>query len=347
VIATRDATVMTRRLPLLLTQGDPAGIGPELAFTLWSERERLGLPPFAMIGSAHALGRSAAMMGFGSPIARIAAPEEAEDCFRSGLPVIDHGLDAEAEPGQPQPATAAGTIRAIEMAVRLTQMGKAAGIVTNPIAKSVLYAAGFVHPGHTEFLAALAGEPGQAAPRPVMMIWSEQLAVVPVTIHVPISAVPGLISTALIVETGVIVARELKARFGIATPRLAVAGLNPHAGEGGAMGREDDAIIAPAVAALGALGIEARGPLPADTMFHARARASYDAALTMYHDQGLIPAKTLAFDDGVNVTLGLPFVRTSPDHGTAFDIAGRGIARPDSLLAALRLARRLGDGAAP
>jgi 4-hydroxythreonine-4-phosphate dehydrogenase len=338
---------MMHRLPLLLTQGDPAGIGPELAIALWIERERLGLPPFALIGSARALGRRAAMLGHGAPIASISTPEEATACFGSALPVLDHGLDADADPGRPEPATAAGTIRAIELAVGLTRMGKAAGVVTNPIAKSVLYAAGFAHPGHTEFLAALAREEGQAAPRPVMMIWSEHLAVVPVTIHVPLSTVPGLLTTELIVETGVIVARELESRFGIKDPRLAIAGLNPHAGEGGTMGQEDRAVIVPAVAALGALGIDARGPLPADTMFHARARAGYDAALTMYHDQGLIPAKTLAFDEGVNVTLGLPFIRTSPDHGTAFDIAGRGIARPDSLLAALRLARRLGDGAAP
>jgi 4-hydroxythreonine-4-phosphate dehydrogenase len=205
----------------------------------------------------------------------------------------------------------------------------------------VLYGAGFRFPGHTEFLAHLAAEAGVAAPHPVMMIWSEMLAVVPVTIHIPLADVPRRLTTPLIVETGVIVDRDLRARFGLARPRLAIAGLNPHAGENGTIGTEDDTIVRPAVAALRAQGIDARGPLPADTMFHARARAGYDVALTTYHDQGLIPAKTLAFDEGVNVTLGLPFLRTSPDHGTAFDIAGQGVARPDSLLAALTLARRL------
>ncbi len=219
-----------------------------------------------------------------------------------------------------------------------TRAGRARAIVTNPIAKSVLKEAGFAHPGHTEFLAALSGTP---TPRPVMLIWSEMLAVAPVTIHIPIAEVPRALTPELIVETGRIVDRDLRQRFGLPKPRLAIAGLNPHASEGGHIGREDLDIVAPAIEALRREGIDARGPLPADTMFHPRARAAYDVALTMYHDQGLIPAKTLAFDEGVNVTLGLPFVRTSPDHGTAFDIAGRGIARPDSLLAAIRLADRL------
>jgi 4-hydroxythreonine-4-phosphate dehydrogenase len=174
-----------------------------------------------------------------------------------------------------------------------------------------------------------------------MMIWSETLAVVPVTIHIPLRDVPGALTADLIVETGRIVARDLSARFGIASPRLALAGLNPHAGESGSLGSEDRDIVEPAIARLRAEGIDARGPYPADTMFHDRAREGYDVALAMYHDQALIPIKTLAFDDGVNVTLGLPFVRTSPDHGTAFDIAGKGVARPDSLIAALKLASRL------
>jgi 4-hydroxythreonine-4-phosphate dehydrogenase len=223
-----------------------------------------------------------------------------------------------AEGGRPNSATAPRTIESIERAVRLTQAGEALGVVTCPIAKHILYDAGFPHPGHTEFLAALAASGDGPAPHPVMMLWSEQLAIVPVTVHIP-----------------------LRERFGLQRPRLALAGLNPHAGEAGTMGLEDRDIIAPALRRLQADGIEVSGPWPADTMFHARARTGYDAAIAMYHDQALIPIKTIAFDDAVNVTLGLPFIRTSPDHGTAFDIAGRGIARPNSLIAAIRLAARL------
>jgi 4-hydroxythreonine-4-phosphate dehydrogenase len=221
--------------------------------------------------------------------------------------------------------------------------------VTNPVAKAVLYRTGFAEPGHTEFLARLAQEATGRAAHPVMMLWSPELAVVPVTIHLPVREVPQRLTIELIAETGRIVAHDLRARFGIARPRLALAGLNPHAGEEGALGAEDAAVVAPAVERLRREGIDARGPLPADTMFHAAARRSYDAALAMYHDQALIPIKTLAFDHAVNVTLGLPFVRTSPDHGTAFDIAGTGRADPASLVAALRLAARLvaADAMAP
>jgi 4-hydroxythreonine-4-phosphate dehydrogenase len=235
------------------------------------------------------------------------------------------------------------TIAAIARAVALVSSGQARALVTNPIAKHVLYSAGFAFPGHTEYLAALAAgdAPSPAPIRAVMMLWCDTLAVVPVTIHIPLKDVADRLTMTEIVETGRIVALELKARFGIAAPRLAIAGLNPHAGENGTIGLEDQAVVSPAIAVLRAEGIDAFGPLPADTMFHARARAGYDAALCMYHDQALIPIKTLAFDEGVNVTLGLPFVRTSPDHGTAFDIAGRGIARPDSLIAALKLADRM------
>lgn len=339
----------TRAAPLLLTQGDPAGIGPELTLIAWLAREALALPPFAMIGSTAAMRALAARLGLAVPISTFADEAEAAAMFGHALPIIDHGRAADALPGQPNTSMAAGVIAAIEMAVERVRLGRARAVVTNPIAKSVLQEAGFAHPGHTEFLAALSAPAGKPAPLPVMMIWSPLLAVVPVTIHVPLADVPRLLTRELIVATARITDQALRAQFGIAAPRLALAGLNPHAGEDGRMGREDIEIIAPAVAELRAGGIDARGPLPADTMFHARARAGYDAALTMYHDQGLIPAKTLAFDDGVNVTLGLPFVRTSPDHGTAFDIAGRGVARPDSLIAALRLADRLSSqhGAAP
>jgi 4-hydroxythreonine-4-phosphate dehydrogenase len=219
--------------------------------------------------------------------------------------------------------------------------GAASALVTNPIAKNVLYRSGFPEPGHTEYLARLAAEATGVARRPVMMLWSPELAVVPVTIHLPLAQVPGALDADLIVEVGRITADDLARRFGVARPRLAVAGLNPHAGEDGAMGTEDSAIVRPAVERLIAAGIATRGPLPADSMFHPAARASYDAALCMYHDQALIPIKTLAFDHAVNVTLGLPFVRTSPDHGTAFDIAGTGRADPASLIAAIRLAARL------
>jgi 4-hydroxythreonine-4-phosphate dehydrogenase len=244
-------------------------------------------------------------------------------------------------PGRPDPASAAGIVESIERAVADCLSGRASAVVTNPIAKKPLYEAGFRFPGHTEFLGHLAERATGKPCLPVMMLAGPTLRTVPVTIHVPLAEVPGLLTTALIVSTARVVAADLASRFGIARPRLAVAGLNPHAGEDGGMGSEDIRVIGPAVAALRAEGIEAFGPLPADTMFHREARAGYDAAICMYHDQALIPVKTLAFDETVNVTLGLPFVRTSPDHGTAFDIAGRGAARPDSLIAALRLAATL------
>lgn len=329
-----------RQRPLALTQGDPAGIGPELALAAWRQREERALPPFAYLGNAAVLARLAEELGLAVPLRNVGW-SEAEACFATALPVIELENASPAQPGVPDPVNAAGVIEAIERGVAAVESGQAAAVVTNPIAKSVLYAAGFAHPGHTEFLAELAGRGRERTPRPVMMIWSEELAVIPVTIHIPLAAVPVQLTTDLIVETGQIAAADLQRRFGVARPRLALAGLNPHAGEGGALGKEDAAIVAPAVERLRALGLEASGPYPADTMFHARARAGYDVALGMYHDQALIPIKTIAFDDGVNVTLGLPFIRTSPDHGTAFDIAGKGIARPDSLCAALRLAARM------
>ena len=325
---------------LALTQGDPAGIGPELALAAWRQREERAIPPFACLGDISVLSGLADRLGLPLPL-RSVGWDEAEACFATALPVIELEHRSQARAGLPDPANAAGVIEAIERGVEAVETGKAAALVTNPIAKSVLYAAGFQHPGHTEFLAELAGRGREATPRPVMMIWSEDLAVIPVTIHIPLEAVPGQLTTALIVETGRIAAADLKRRFGVARPRLALCGLNPHAGEGGALGKEDGAIVAPAVDQLRALGIDASGPYPADTLFHARARAGYDVALGMYHDQALIPIKTIAFDEGVNVTLGLPFIRTSPDHGTAFDIAGKGISRPDSLCAALRLAARM------
>jgi len=330
--------------PLALTQGDPAGVGPELTLRAWLERRERALPAFAWIGDTDHLSAIAGSLGWTVPL-RTCGWNEACAVFADALPVIplEAGSGA-AIPGKPDPATAAGTIKSIDRAVEAVRSRLAAAVVTNPIAKSVLYGAGFKHPGHTEYLAHLAAQ-GGVEPRPVMMLWSEELAVVPVTIHEPLRRVPDLLTTELIVETGRIVAAGLRSRFGIAQPRLAISGLNPHAGENGTMGHEDATIVAPAIAQMQAEGIDARGPYPADTMFHARARAGYDAALAMYHDQALIPIKTIAFDEGVNVTLGLPFIRTSPDHGTAFDIAGQGIARPDSLCAALKLAARMAEHA--
>jgi 4-hydroxythreonine-4-phosphate dehydrogenase len=323
--------------PLAMTMGDPAGIGPELALAAW--RDRAPGAPFVVFGSPGALAAAAKRVGFAAPIIET-DPAGARAAFSTGLPVVPLSNKVADAPGRPSPANAAATIESIERAVEAVRQGQARAVVTNPIAKAVLYDAGFKHPGHTEYLGALAEAWGAPA-FPVMMIWSETLAVVPVTIHIPLADAPKALTADLIVRTARIVNRDLAARFGVNRPRLAVAGLNPHAGEGGAMGREEITIIRPAIEALKAEGIDVVGPLPADTMFHPRARARYDAALTMYHDQGLIPVKTLAFDEGVNVTLGLPFVRTSPDHGTAFDIAGKGLANPASLIAALKLADRL------
>jgi 4-hydroxythreonine-4-phosphate dehydrogenase len=330
-----------RRGPLLLlTQGDPAGIGPEITLKAWMERFEVGMAPFAVLTDPAHLTRIAQSFGWTVPI-EVVDIADAPATFERALPVIPLTHAVMAEPGKPDPSNAASVIESIEMAVRLVSEGRADALVTNPISKHVLYEAGFSHPGHTEFLATLSQNIDGKPAHPVMMLWSEELAVVPVTVHIPLSDVPKALTTDLIVLTGRIVARELREKFGIDQPRLAIAGLNPHAGESGAMGTEDEAVIAPAVAMLRAEGVNAIGPLPADTMFHGRARKRYDAALAMYHDQALIPIKTLAFDHAVNLTLGLPFVRTSPDHGTAFDIAGKGVASPDSLIAAMNLAARL------
>ena len=325
--------------PLALTLGEPAGIGPEIALASWLKRRAAALPPFYILGDAAALARRAKRVGLDVPLAEVDTAQ-AVAAFDRALPVVDIGVRATAEPGKPDASSAPSAITAITRAVADVAAGRAGAVVTNPIAKSVLYAAGFKHPGHTEFLAELAAS-GGAAPHPVMMLWSETLAVVPVTIHLSLRAAITALTTELIVKTCQITAADLRMRFGIARPRLALTGLNPHAGEDGSLGTEDQTIIAPAVAALRAAGLDVRGPLPADTMFHAAARKTYDCAVCMYHDQALIPLKTLAFDDGVNVTLGLPFVRTSPDHGTAFDIAGTGRANPSSLIAALKLAARM------
>jgi 4-hydroxythreonine-4-phosphate dehydrogenase len=327
-------------LPLALTLGEPAGIGPDLTLGIWRRRIDLDLPAFYLIGNVDFLKDRARALGLDIPLSAV-TPAEAGAAFERALPVVPLDLAVTAAPGKPDASSAPAAIASIRRAVADVLAGHAAGIVTNPIAKNVLYRAGFAEPGHTEFLGRLAAEATGQAVQPVMMLWSSDLAVVPVTIHLPLREVVAALSTDLIVETGRIVARDLTARFGVMRPRIAIAGLNPHAGEAGALGEEDATIVAPAVAQLKAEGIDVLGPLPADTMFHERARATYDVALCMYHDQALIPIKTLAFDHAVNVTLGLPFVRTSPDHGTAFDIAGTGKADPSSLVAALTLAARL------
>jgi 4-hydroxythreonine-4-phosphate dehydrogenase len=325
--------------PLALTLGEPAGIGPDITIKAWLLRNELKLPPFYLLGDRNLLGNRAMALGLDVKLADARA-EDALDVFADALPVVATGQAATARPGQPDNTSADAAMASIRQAVRDVIAGRASAVVTNPIAKSVLYRAGFRHPGHTEFLAELAGTGGHT-PQPVMMLWSPALVVVPVTIHVALRDAIAQLSSELIVTTVRIVAAALKARFGIAHPRLAVSGLNPHAGEEGSLGIEDQTIVAPAVEILRSEGIEIRGPLPADTMFHVAARKTYDCAICMYHDQALIPVKTLAFEDAVNVTLGLPFVRTSPDHGTAFDIAGTGRADPSSLIAALRLAARM------
>jgi 4-hydroxythreonine-4-phosphate dehydrogenase len=331
-------------LPLALTLGEPAGIGPDITFAAWRRRAELGLPPFYLLADPAFVARRAERIARDTPVA-VVKPEAATAAFATALPIVDIAVPVSAEPGRPDQSSAPAALAAIRRAVADVLAGAAAAIVTNPVAKNVLYRSGFPEPGHTEFLGKLAEESTGVAAQPVMMLWSPELAVVPVTIHLALKDVTARLSEGLVVETGRIVARDLRERFDIARPRLAIAGLNPHAGEDGALGDEDLTVVRPAVERLKAEGIDARGPLPADSLFHQAARASYDVALTMYHDQALIPIKTLAFNHAVNVTLGLPFVRTSPDHGTAFDIAGTGRADPASLIAALQLAARLSSRA--
>ena len=330
--------------PLALTSGEPAGIGSDITLKAWLRRDELKLPAFYLLGDCEVISRRANALGADVPLVEVSA-EDALAVFPKALPIVTTGEVATAEPGLPDDRSAAAALASIRKAASDVLAARAGAIVTNPIAKKVLYRAGFTHPGHTEFLAELAASGGRT-PQPVMMLWSPLLAVVPVTIHSPLREAIALLSPDLIVSTARIVTAELKKRFGIVRPRLAVSGLNPHAGEDGTIGTEDRTIVAPAIDTLRGEGIDARGPLPADTMFHAAARRSYDAALAMYHDQALIPIKTLAFEDAVNVTLGLPFIRTSPDHGTAFDIAGTGRASAASLVAALRLAARMAEPSA-
>jgi len=315
-----------------LSMGDPAGVGPELAVAAWRLAAGAALPPFVVVGSCAVI--AAAARGQGVPVLAVASPAEALDVFASALPVIDVGA-GDYTPGRPDDAGAALALASLTLATELTRHDATAALVTGPVAKSRLARVGFAYPGQTEFVAAACGVAPENA---VMMLAGPSLRVVPITVHIALAQVPAMLTTRLITNRADIAAAGLTRDFGIARPRLAVAGLNPHAGEDGRMGREDAEVIAPAVALLQAAGIAATGPLPADTMFHAAARATYDLAICMYHDQALIPIKALDFDEGVNVTLGLPIIRTSPDHGTAFGIAGSGSARPGATLAAIRMA---------
>ncbi|MET0575619.1 MAG: 4-hydroxythreonine-4-phosphate dehydrogenase PdxA [Mesorhizobium sp.] len=331
--------------PLALTAGDPSGIAPEIVIAAWRMRDAANVPPFYLLTDPALLAARARNTGLKLKIREV-TPSGADAVFADALPVVPLTERFGNTLGRPDSTNAAGIIESIDRAVADVFSGAASAIVTCPVAKKPLYEAGFRFPGHTEYLAHLAAETTGKTVTPVMMLAGPTLRAVPVTIHIALADVPAALTTDAIVTTAHITASDLVSRFGIARPRLAVAGLNPHAGEGGAMGSEDEEIVRPAVETLRAEGIDANGPRPADTMFHARARAGYDAAICMYHDQALIPAKALAFDETVNVTLGLPFVRTSPDHGTAFDIAGKGIARADSLIAALKMAHRLSSRAA-
>lgn len=316
------------KAPIALSCGEPAGVGPELALKAW---QALGADlPFFLIGDARHL------PGDIAPV-EINDPSEAADAARHGLPLLSHPFAAPTRAGFADPKNAQGVIDVIRRGVDLVQSGAASALCTGPIHKKALQdGAGFGFPGHTEFLAHLAG-----VKRVVMMLASDQLRVVPVTIHIALADVPAALSADLLAENIRITEAALRRDFGIATPRIAVAGLNPHAGEGGAMGAEEIEMIIPLLDQLRAEGLQISGPMSADTMFHTRARKAYDVAICMYHDQALIPIKTLDFDRGVNVTLGLPFIRTSPDHGTAFDIAGKNIANPTSLIEALKMAERM------
>ena len=320
--------------PLAVSLGDPAGVGPELIAQAWFDRSRDSLPPFFAMSGARILAEAAKARGIEVPVIEIADARDAPDAFAQGLPVLGTD-DGEYRPGSPDPAGAALALASLTQATALAVAGAADALVTGPVAKSRLAEVGFVHPGQTEFVAAACGiAPGDA----VMLLAGPSLRTVPLTVHVALADVPRALTAELIERRGRITAAALQRDFGIARPRLAFAALNPHAGEDGRFGDEEARIIVPAIAALQAAGIDATGPHPADALFAARARTTYDVALCMYHDQALIPLKTLDFDSGVNMTLGLPIVRTSPDHGTAFGIAGKGLADPGAMIAAIRMA---------
>ena len=318
------------RLPLAVSLGDPAGIGPEIVAKAWAARDAADLSPFFVVGDMRAIAEV-----WEGPLERIESPREATALFARALPVLQIEDAGAVVPGEPSLEGARCALQALEVATGITRSGAALALVTAPVSKAQLYAVGFTHPGQTEFIAERCGV---AKDNTVMMLAGPTLKVVPVTTHIPLVDVSGALQIETIVAKARVTARGLEKNFGICNPRLAVAGLNPHAGEGGALGREEIEIIVPAIELLRAEGIDASGPFAADGMFHARAREAYDAAICMYHDQALIPLKALHFDEGVNMTLGLPIVRAAPDHGTAFGIAGRNIADAGAMIAALRLA---------
>ena len=320
--------------PLAVSLGDPAGVGPELIAEAWARRGEERLPPFVAVGGMNTLRAAAERRGIAVPLAKVASLDDMAAGFDEALPVVP-SADTAYRPGEPTRRGAQVSIRWLEAARVLAQFGKASAVVTGPVSKDQIASVGFEFPGQTEYFAAVLERSAEDA---VMMLAGPQLRTVPMTVHIALAQVPRKLSVELIRRRTRIVAHALQGDFGIAAPRLAVCGLNPHAGENGRMGREEIEIIAPAIAALRAEGIDATGPHPADTLFAPRKRATYDVAVAMYHDQALVPLKTLDFDQGVNVTLGLPIVRTSPDHGTAFDIAGKGIADPGAMIAAIRLA---------
>jgi 4-hydroxythreonine-4-phosphate dehydrogenase len=330
--------------PVAVTIGDPAGIGPDIAILSWLHREARMCPPFFAVGDARFYAQRAASFPAKPSFKaeEIGSPDDARAVFAQALPVLPlakplGGVAA----GQSDTAYAPAIIASIEQAVALTLSGHASAVVTAPISKHVLLSQGFPHAGHTEFLGELGRRHGFPGCFPVMLMASERLKAVPVTVHIPLKDVPAALTKERVIRTAEVTDAGLRRFFGLENPRLAICGLNPHAGEEGEIGREEIEIIAPAVADLKARGIQVSGPAPADTLFHEAARQAYDAVLAMYHDQALIPFKTLSFEDGVNVTLGLPFIRTSPDHGTAFSLAGTGLANPTSFIEALRLACRM------
>ena len=335
-----DTAGARRQLPLALTIGDPAGIGPDIALLSWTLRNAQNLPPFVVFGDAAILQERARQLDLEVPVATVQQSADAWDLFSRALPVQPVTGDG----NRPGTTNDRIVVAAIEDATAATARGETLAVVTNPIAKQSLQSIPLEYPGHTAFLGHLAARhwPASAPVRPVMMLVAEDLRVVPATVHIPLREVPGILTVELLIDTVRTTAKALRQSFAIRRPRIAVAGLNPHAGEGGLIGEEEVTIIEPAIAALAAEGLSIAGPLSADSMFHPAARAEYDVAIAMYHDQALIPLKTLSFDTGVNVTLGLPFIRTSPDHGTAYALAGTGKARPQSLIAALRLAAELG-----
>ncbi|MBL4800606.1 MAG: 4-hydroxythreonine-4-phosphate dehydrogenase PdxA [Emcibacter sp.] len=334
-------STINKPLPLAVSLGEPSGIGPEVILKSWAARSAQGLPDFFAIGNAEILRKTARKLSVDIPVHNIESASETNAVFERALPVLDIQGNADFEFGKPSTDTASLVLNSIEKAVDLIHKGEAAGLVTAPIQKSVLYSAGFTCPGHTEYLAELCTREGSPPEIPVMMLVSSELRVIPLTIHMALCDVATSITAELITETCLKIHRSLVQDFGIETPRIAVAGLNPHAGEEGTMGQEEQLIIAPALDHLRDQGMIIYGPLSADTMFHKTARTTYDAALCMYHDQALIPIKTLDFDGGVNVTVGLPIVRTSPDHGTALNIAGKNLASPNSMINALKLAQQI------